>query len=64
MPDSLTSADPALNRITRTIVERFDPERILLFGSRAALIVASAGICGVEVLVTLPFQECQLAPAE
>ncbi len=36
----------------------------LLFGARAALSVASAGICGVEVSVTLPFQECQLAPAE
>jgi two-component system, LytTR family, sensor kinase len=36
----------------------------LLFGSRAALSVASAGICGVEVSITLPFQVCQLAPAE
>ena len=37
----------------------------LLFGrNRAALSVASAGICGVEVSVTLPFHECRLAPAE
>ncbi|HVT38983.1 MAG TPA: HEPN domain-containing protein, partial [Gemmatimonadaceae bacterium] len=35
MPDSLTATDPVLDRITRTIVERFHPERVLLFGSRA-----------------------------
>ena len=36
----------------------------LLFGGHAALSVASAGIAGVEVLVTLPFRECPLARAE
>lgn len=35
MPEALTTADPVLDRITRTIVERFHPERVLLFGSRA-----------------------------
>jgi HEPN domain-containing protein/predicted nucleotidyltransferase len=35
MPDSLTVADPVLDQIVRTIVERFHPERVLLFGSRA-----------------------------
>src|SRR5438552_6936823 len=34
MPDFLATADPVLDRITRTIVERFHPERVLLFGSR------------------------------
>src|SRR2546422_6620387 len=31
----LTFADPVLDSITATIVDRFDPERVLLFGSRA-----------------------------
>ena len=35
MPDLVTTADSALEQITRVIVERFDPERVLLFGSRA-----------------------------
>jgi hypothetical protein len=32
---SAISADPMLERITRTIVEQFGPQRIVLFGSRA-----------------------------
>lgn len=32
---SAISADPMLERITRTIVEQFRPQRIVLFGSRA-----------------------------
>ena len=35
MPDLVTTADSALDQITRVIVERYDPERVLLFGSRA-----------------------------
>jgi HEPN domain-containing protein/predicted nucleotidyltransferase len=31
----IQAADPVLTSITRTIVERFMPERVLLFGSRA-----------------------------
>jgi HEPN domain-containing protein/predicted nucleotidyltransferase len=31
----IQAADPVLTSITRTIVERFVPERVLLFGSRA-----------------------------
>jgi two-component system, LytTR family, sensor kinase len=36
----------------------------LLYGSQAALSVASFGITGVEVSVTLPFRECERAPSE
>jgi two-component system LytT family sensor kinase len=36
----------------------------LLFGSDACLSVESLGITGVEASVTLPFRECELAPAE
>jgi two-component system LytT family sensor kinase len=36
----------------------------LLFGGHAALSVASFGNLGVEVSVTLPFRECELAAAE
>jgi uncharacterized protein len=35
IPESLVAADPVLDLIARTIVERVHPERILLFGSRA-----------------------------
>jgi HEPN domain-containing protein/predicted nucleotidyltransferase len=35
MTHPLATADPVLDQIARTIVERFDPERVLLFGSRA-----------------------------
>lgn len=56
-----TTADPVLDQITRPIVERFHPSRIILFGSRArgdARADSDYDVM-VELETELPYYECR-----